>query len=308
MNISRFVGLGVPGILLCLFPCDSAAAAGRAPAKPVALVYSLAGRAELALSTKERRSLRLFDRLAAGTTLEVGPGSRLSLAFANGHRYELGPQSRAVLGPADLTARSGPVQALPAVPPLPGLVPIAEDENPGLRAGAVRVRTERIAGLYPRHGTAALAGATVLRFAPVEGAGTYRIEVQDREGNIVFTTETEVFAVSLPARTLKPGLRYDWTVRTVNRVGPVAQGAEDFLTLSSSFSKAREKLRKAVEKEKDGGSLALLAEVDRGLGLLAEARDELRAAVRSAPGDAALAEALTALEKHVEEVSFASKN
>jgi len=274
----------------------------------VALVYSLAGKAALASSPRERRPLRLFDRLPEGTTVEVELDSRLALAFANGRRYELGERSRVALGRADLSSRSGPVRTLPRVPPLPYLPPIDKDEKPGRSSGAPLIRAERITGLYPRCGAATLAGATVLRFQPVDGGEKYRVEIQDRRGNAIFAEETATAEVRVPAGLLKPGVRYGWTVRTIERVGPVATGEADFVTLPAEAAEKREALREAIEKEGDGLSLALLAEVDRSLGLLAEARDELRSAVRGSPGDAMLAEALTALERHVEEESFASKN
>jgi len=294
MSLSRIISLGV---LLCFVPGASAAAG-----KPVALVYSLAGEATLTTASEGRRALRLFDRLPAGTTVETETGSRLALAFANGHRYELGEHSRVTLGRTGLSSRSGPVRSLLAVTPLPYLLPIAKEEQPGLCAGAVIIRAESIAGLYPCCGAATLAAATVLSFEPVEGGGRYRVEVQDRQGNVVFTEETTTAAVTaaevkLPAGRLKPGLRYHWTVRTIERVGPVARGDADFVVLSADLAKAREKLRVSVEAAGDSALLALLAEVDRDLGLLAEARDELRAAVHSAPEDAALAEALARLER-----------
>jgi len=177
-------------------------------------------------------------------------------------------------------------------------LPIAEEEQPGLGAGAIRIRAERIAGLYPRGGAATLAGATTLRFEPVAGGGKYQVEVQDRQGSVVFSTETTVPVVN-PGRVLEPGVRYDWTVRTLERVGPVATGQADFVTLTAEEARKREALRKAVEAAGDGATLALLAEVDRRLGLLIEARDELQVAVRESPGDSALAEALATLERHL---------
>jgi hypothetical protein len=66
-------------------------------------------------------------------------------------------------------------------------------------------------------------------------------------------------------------------------VGPLAIGQADFETLPAEEAKAREALRKAVEKAGDA-SLALLAEVDRNLGLWIDRRDEMRVAVREAPG------------------------
>ena len=116
--------------------------------------------------------------------------SRLALAFANGRRYELGGRSRVTLGSADLSARSGPVRPLPRVPPLPRL---AADRGGGRGravAGAVRIRGERMTGLYPDHWATTLARATTLRFAPVAGARRYRIEVHDRQGKMVFAIET----------------------------------------------------------------------------------------------------------------------
>ena len=295
MKMLRRAGLCV---LLCFPFCDRFAEGAR-PSEPVALIYRLQGAATLTVQSEDRRPLRLFDRLPAGTTVEVGPGSRLALAFANGRRYEVGERSRITLGPKDLSSRAGLVRALPSVPPLPRLLPIEGEEQPGLRAGAVRIRAERITGLYPRCGAATLAAATVLRFEAVDGAGKYQIEVQDRQGNVVFETETETPTVSIPAGALQTDESYHWTVRTLERVGPVAKGEADFVTLPSSLAEKREALRKAVEKEGDGASLALLAEVDRSLGLWAEARDELRAAVQSSPSDAALAEALAEIERRL---------
>lgn len=267
MKVFRTVGLSV---LLCLLPYHEAASAPQQSTKPVALIYALTGEATLTVPGGGRQPLRLFDRLSVGTALEVGTSSRLAIAFANGRRYELGERSRATLGQSDLASRSGPVRPLPRVPPLPRILPIAEEEHPGPRPGAPLIRAERITGLYPRDGAATLAAATTLRFEPVNGAGKYRIEVQDRQGNVVFATETTASSVGLSPKALQPGKRYDWTVRTIDRVGPVAQGEAGFVTLPARVAEEREALRKAVERLGDKELLALLAEVDRSLGLLDE--------------------------------------
>ena len=276
---------------------SSAAGPTKAPA---AIVYTLSGAATQVGPTPSRHSIGLFDCLSAGAVLEVAPGARLSLAFASGKRWLLGGGARVTLGAKDLKSRIGDVRALPDVPTLPPLAPIREDDHAGTLAGAVRIRAERITGLYPRQGTAALAGAAVLRFAPADGGGKYRVEVQDRRGNVVFGAATAATEVSLPAGLLKPGLRYHWTVRTLERAGPVATGEADFATLAAKIAGQREKLRRAVESAGESAALALLAEVDRGLGLLAEARDELRTAIQSSPGDAALAKALEDLEQRLD--------
>jgi hypothetical protein len=279
----------------------AALTAAPAPPAPAAIVYALTGEASQSAPGQPHHAVRLFDRLPAGARLEVAPGARLALAFESGKRWELGGGARITLGAKDLGARAGKVSRLPAVPTLPSLAPIRKHDHAGPRAGAVRIRAERIAGLYPRHGTAALAGAVVLRFEPVEGGGKYRVEVQDRQGNAVFSEETATAEVKLPARLLKPGVRYDWTVRTVDRVGPAARGDAGFVTLPARTATAREALRRAVEKAGDSALLALLAEVDRSLGLLAEARDELRAARDGSPGNAALATNFDEIERHLKE-------
>jgi hypothetical protein len=277
----------------------AALTAAPAPPAPAAIVYALTGEASQAASGQPRHAVRLFDRLAAGARLEVAPGARLALAFESGNRWELGGGARITLGATGFKAHSGDVRALPSVPPLPRLAAIRKHDHAGPR-GAVRIRAERIAGLYPRCGAATLAGATVLRFEPVDGGGKYRVEVVDRQGKAVFTEETATAEVNIPEGRLKPGRRYHWTVRTIDRVGPVARGDAGFVTLSAKIAEAREELRKAVESAGDGASLALLAEVDRSLGLLAEALKELRLDLGRTQMDPALREALAEIEARLE--------
>lgn len=267
--------------------------------QPVAIVYSLAGEATVALPGAGSRPLRLFERLPANAAVEVGAASRLALAFFNGRRYQLGERARVTVGPRDLASQTGPVQPLRQVPPLPGLAPIAKGDQPGSRAGAVRIRTERITGLYPHGGTATLSDATTLRFAGVDGGAMYGVEVHDRQGNTIFEVETTATAIALPPSILRPGSRYDWTVRTIERAGPVAQGRASFESLATDLAQAREALREALAGERDGASLALLAEVDWSLGLLAESRDGLRTAVRASPEDSRLAADLAQREQRL---------
>jgi hypothetical protein len=272
-------------------------AAATAAPRPVAIVYSLTGHATLEARGETLRPVQPFDRLATGTTVEVGPGSRLSLAFLNGRRYELGERAKGSVGAKDLTSTSGAVRSLPSIPPLPLVSPIAAGDHPGPRAGAVRVRGERITGLYPSGGAATLARATILRFDRLDGDLQYRIEVLDRRGNLVFEVETKAATVTIPPDVLRSGARYAWTVRTVEREGPTARGQADFATLPARMAEQREALRQALTVEGDGAALALLAEVDWSLGLFAEARDELRAAVLQSPGDSLLAARLAWRER-----------
>jgi hypothetical protein len=253
--------------LLCL---TSLPAAATAPPEPVALVYEVEGRAEKAVPGSSPRPVKLFDRLPARTTLNAAAGSRLALAFVTGKRYEIDGPAEATLGRADLSNRSGSVRPLPAVPPLPRLPAIAEEESPGSKAGAVRIRGGEIAVLSPAGGEAALADATVLRFESSRGAARYRIEIEDVRGTVVFRLETEVSTVEVPAGTLAPGSRYHWTVTALGQPGPVSRGDGDFRTLPRKTAEARARWRKAVAAMDGGHSRALLEAVDHALGLRSE--------------------------------------
>jgi len=296
MIVLRILGLGA---LVTLLLSVSAGRAEAGAPKPVAVVFLLTGEASLAIPDAPRRALRLFDRLPSGAALEVGPSSRLALAFENGTRYELGAGSQVKLGPTGLASQRGPVRPLPRVPSLPVLAPIAQDDHPGPSPGAVPIRGERIDGLYPRRGAAVLAGKAILRFQPVACAGKYRVEVEDSQGNVIFEIETTAAEVILPEHALQPGRRYRWIVRTLDRPGPVARGDAALVTLSEEEARAREKAREILEAE-GPLSLPLLAEIDLGLGLWLEAREDLRRAIDGEPTNSALREALAAIEARLE--------
>jgi len=267
------------------------------PPAPAAIVYALTGEAFQTLPGQPRNPIALFDRLPAGADLEVAPHAHLALAFASGKRWALGGGAHVTLGAADLRSRAGDVRALPAVPPFPHLARIREHDHAGPRAGAVRIRGERIKGLYPSRGAAALASTVVLLFRPVEGADRYRIEVQDRQGTAVFAIETSEMMARVPAGTLQPGHRYSWTVRTLDRPGGVAQGEAEIVTLNEDTG--REEAREVLAAE-GSDSLPLLAEIDRSLELWLEAREDLRAALDDKPGDPALRKALAEIEARLE--------
>jgi hypothetical protein len=272
----------------------------KAASPPVAIVYALSGGAQCAAPGERPRAAHLFDRLVRGETLEVAPGGNLALAFADGRRYELSGGAWAKIGAAGLAERAGSVRPLTPVPVLPRLAAIApQDAAMAHAAAAVRIRGNAVTGLYPRHGAGALADGTRLRFH--SGGGQYRVEVQDASGAVVFQVDTAADEVRVPAGPLAPGERYHWTVRTLDQPGPEERGEADFATLPAELARQREALRRAVAVADGGAAPALLAAVDRVLGLLAEARDELRAALAASPDDAALRTALADLERQLQE-------
>ncbi len=268
---SRILIVGV--LLFMPLPVETAEAGA---SKPVAIVYALKG--EALVADAFRRPLRSLDRLPAGTTLKVGSSSRLTLAFTNGRRYEMGPGSRATLGNEDLASKAGPVQSLPRFPPFPLLAPIAKDDHPGPNPGAASIRGEEIEILSPKNGSSTLAGATHLHFRPVGGATRHQVEIENARGTVIFHVVTETSTVSVPAGVLRPGARYHWTVKALDRPGPVASGTAYFITLSRKEAEVRERLRKAVEAAGDDGARALLDAVDHDLGLTSEVPEDLEEA------------------------------
>jgi hypothetical protein len=279
---------------------DPAAARGEEARAPVAIACAVSGRASVAAPTGERtRALRLFDWLSAGSVVDVARESSVTLVFASGARYELGERAKATLGTSSLASSTGPVRRLEPLPPLPRVSPIADSARAGARSGAVRIRSATIAHLYPDRGAATLADSTVLRFTPVRNASRYRVEVETETGASVFQGETESPTVAIAAGILKPATKYYWQVRTMDSVGQVARGSAEFVTLGSETARARAALEAALAGAGEAASLALLAEIDRSLGLLVEARDEFRAALARAPGDVALRHALDRLEQQL---------
>ena len=193
---------------------------------------------------------------------------------------------------------SGTVRLLDPLPSLPAIAPIAKSAQPRGEAAAIRIRGDRIRHLYPADQAAALADRTVLRFEPVTGAAKYKVEVEDERGARIAEFETSEPAVAVSAGVLAPGRSYYWRVSSLDSVGPPARGAAQFVTLNEQNAGARRALRAALEDTGDPRSLALLAEIDRALGLLWEARETLQEAVRKAPEDADIRSALERIERH----------
>ena len=286
--------------LALLLVLRGGSALGQERESAVAIVSALTGTASVTVP-RERKPTRLslFDRLSAGSAIEVGRGSTLTLVFSSGARYELGETATATAGLRSLTVSSGPVRDLEPVPPLPRLSPIAENARQAPRSGAVRIRGATIFPLYPDTGASTLADRTVLRFTAVPDASRYRVDVETESGKTVFQGETRSSTVSISPGILKPGVQYYWQVRTVDRIGQVARGAAEFVTLGAETARARAGLAASLELAGDASSLALMAEIDRSLGLLIEAREKFRVAVAKAPGDIALRQALDRLEQQL---------
>ena len=268
-------------------------------AKPLAaLISDLTGEVSLKSpaagpATKAQR----FDAIPVGTTLEVGPGARAEIVLAGGQRFEFGPKARATITARQLTSTSGPITELPSVPALPGIVALDQSRPKG-GPGGVRVRGTLITGLRPFQ-TVTLAERTTIRFNPVAGASRYAVEIENDAGRRIFVAGSTTPEVVVPAGVLAPETSYYWTVQTLDKFGGAARGTSEFTTLSAEDALVRRALRRSLEA--DGGGLALLAEIDRRLGLYDEALDGFRAALAKSPDDVAVQQAVRRLEKLMEQ-------
>jgi hypothetical protein len=263
-------------------------------AQRVALISELSGTATIQqpAATAPAAAAR-FDALLDGTIVRVGRDSRIRLVLASGKRFTLNAGTRATVHSDRLTATSGSIDELPALPTLPPLVALEPKAPAGL--GGVRLRSDVITGLSPADGTV-LAAHAALRFAAVQGAGTYRVEIEDRDGHVLFGIETRAAEVPIPPQILEPGARYYWTVQTIDRPGAQARGGAAFDTLAADAVTAREALRSHLSADGSASSLALLAAIDLHLGLHREALEEFRAALGHAPDDDTLKDAIRELE------------
>lgn len=293
------VSLGVVVSLACPMAWAGDAAAPDA----VAIVCSISGSASLTVTpSASKRPIHLFDWLPQGAGIEVAPQSSLGLAFSGGARYELGEKARAQVGASDLQSGTGTIRRLPPVPALPPIPRVRSEEETGPEVGAIRLRGDRaIRQLYPRRSFSAPSDSVVLQFTPAAGQRRYKLTVEDREGATIFQVETDSATARVPSDRLKPGSRYYWTVRTLDSAGWSLHGESEFVTLNEEAAKARAALKDAVGTAADGAAWALLAEVDRRLGLGLEAREDLKAALAKSPDDPGLRGALAALEKRLGE-------
>jgi hypothetical protein len=262
----------------------------------IAVVFSISGNVAVVALSGEKGRVELFDLLQAGSVIEVGPGSKVKIAYANGSRYALEDGTKATIATGGPQVSAGKVSPLESVPPLPHLVALANAA--GTRSAVTRIRggPDRIGNLYPFADSAALPEDAVLRFTPFEGATRYRVEVEDDSGRTVLDAETESSVLAVPAGVLRPGARYYWSVRTVERIGPTMRAEREFSTLPEEDIRRRAALRSVLVKAGDPESLAFLAAIDRRLGLLLEAREEFKAALMKSPTDVALQKAVSEID------------
>jgi hypothetical protein len=287
-------------LAVCWFVVSSLAspAANDPPANPVAIVTTVHGMA-WAKTSASRQPLNAFDWLPADAVVEVASSSALTVVFLNGARYEFGADSRARITSAGLAARSGNIKRLAPVSKLPAIAPIADGAPTA--SGAVRIRGRQWP-MFPSGSAAALASATVLRFAPVPRAERYDVEVRDEANALVFTTVTNATSVEIPTGALQPARRYRWRLRAPGLSEDEAHLQASFATLSDAQASSRNALAQRV-RELDAPELwALLGMIDSRLGLLADARAEFDRAAAEGADVAAIASLRDEVNRQLESI------
>ncbi|MBN1570582.1 MAG: hypothetical protein JXA73_22250 [Acidobacteria bacterium] len=271
-------------VLIVLFLAPNLSSRQSSPA--VAIVSEIQGEANVLVASENPKPLKLFKWLCAGSMVKVNRNSRLVLAFENGSRYELSAGAEVTLLDDNPEIHRGAVKKLKSFPPMPHFSPIAARAEAGLRAGAIRIRGDAaIAWVYPRSGNTTMPESTILVFAAVPHASRYRVTIKSETGKAVYEKETAGTEVAVPRNIIVPGERYSWTVAAMRTKGSEVYGFGEFLALDSGAIQARTRLKHSLETKKDAQSLALLAAIDRRLGLLFEAMNEFEAALAKSGGD-----------------------
>ncbi len=269
-------------------------------AAPLAIVTAVKGPAWASTDSAPKHLVSTFDWLGAGTTIEVGRSSGATVIFVNGERYQLDSGARARVTSTGLADRVGHIRQLPTLSPLPMVAPI----SPGAMSttsGAVRIRGTRWP-MYPSGAATALASATVLRFAPVARAERYYIQLMDQFKAVLFTTTTSQTVASVPTAALEPGRTYTWEVHALDGVGELVSANASFSTLADEQAARRQAFVSHVADGRDPALLTLLGFLDSRLGLLVDARSELRRAVTRGIDWSGLNELLAALDAQLDSI------
>jgi GTPase involved in cell partitioning and DNA repair len=119
----------------------------------------------------------------------------------------------------------------------------------------------------------------------VEGATIYKVVISNPDGDEVFNIDTGQTVVDVSPDTLETGIRYSWRVRAIGAAGELGSGDAEFVTLSRESVEQRSTFAQGIGSVEPAMRLALMADVDLHLHLLAEACDQFERALRLKPSD-----------------------
>lgn len=214
-------------------------------AAPVAMVTDLAGAVKLA-GPQGAVAAGLAAELPADTKIDVPAGGRLVvLVLATGDEYTLsGPVTAQVR--ADGLAGT-PTERLVRRASAVGTVKLRPER---LVQAAVTLRSSRrpeVLPLLTTSGTTVLDPRPVFRWKPIDGAATYRFELQDSTGAVLHEARVEATELRLPEGvTLAEGKTYTWEVSTRRANGASFASFGDFTVAPAALRAQAAKLKPAA--------------------------------------------------------------
>jgi hypothetical protein len=235
-----------------------------------------------------------FDWLKTGASIQTEAGAKVLVVLVNGAKYEVGERSRATLEKGTMHKVSGDLRRLPGLTEIPKLAAIS-DKLSSTRGGVVRIRGTKLKQCYPAPGVAILPGESTFAFDPAANITSYVMEIENGEGNVIHRAESSGGPIHVAAGVLQPGANYYWEVGGGVPDSPKCGG--EFSVLSSEDEASRQIFRSAVQNSGEADGLAILAEIDRRLGLLREAREEFNAALSKSSTPDAIRAKLREIER-----------
>ncbi len=234
----------------------------------VALACLVEGKVAVGAGARKSVALDPFSWVATGSGVTTEEGGRVVFVFTGGERWELGGKSQAVVDTKGLKAGKGTLRCLEPVPMIPTMGQVKVREAKG-RPGAFTVRGEgkgALKAVHPGEGDQVLAEEAALRFQSSTPAGRYRVDIDDSQGNSVFSVETRESEVQVSPGILKGGALYFWRVKALD--GARALSAEiSFQTVPDAHAQTRMKLKAEVDRTQDPAARRRLEAMDLWLGL-----------------------------------------
>lgn len=212
-----------------------------AQGEPIAMITDLTGRAT---EVRTGQATSILTEIHPGTEIRLEGGAwMVALYLASGVEYRFKGPAHMEFVPSGPRVHEGPQPERRSSP----FVGRAALKSGGLTQAAFVMRSSRTVGsikLLAFANTTTLDNRPELRWAAVNGASTYRVEVSDGTGRALIEASTEATVYRMPDATrLQDGGTYTWEVSTQTADGRRHIGAGDFTVADSALRQQAEALR-----------------------------------------------------------------
>lgn len=218
--------------LMALIIFTNARAAAPEPS-PIAMTTDVQGTAWLVEGGKSAR-LGLMAYLAAGATLRLDAGAKVSVTyFAKPHEFSLSGPAQAVIDPDRLRMLSG---VAPSMRNLDQNKVAAGQQFSAKQRERQTVATFEMKAFVPGSlqlrqpvDTRLPAAPEEFSWRPLLGAKSYRFQLKDAQGAILYSTESASRSLRLPESVKLPaGQSYAWTVDAQDASGERQSASAEF--------------------------------------------------------------------------------